>query len=531
VDADQRVNQQVLIVGAGPVGSVLALELAHHGVSSTLVERATAPSRYPKMDFINGRSMELLRRLALTEEIRENGVPPEYGLNFVWTKGTDEPPLSEWRYPSVTESDYRIRAVNDGSAPLESYQRLQGSQLEQILRRRAGEHPLVELREGTTFVTLEQHSCGVTAELVGPGGAQYRVHARYAVACDGGSSAVRAAVGVPMVQTAPSTWHRDIYFRSTDPVLRRHGHAFLTITSGGLTLVSRDEDQLWTGTFLVDDRTRDADPVTTLHLLFGAAFTVDEILNVTDWEGRLAVAQTYRRGNVFLAGDAAHQFYPTGGHGANAGLADAVNLGWKLAAVLGGWGGPALLDSYEAERRPVTLFNREMCADLLEVWRRFPQLVADGAPRAQIAGFLEQDRHQIDNEGVHFDYRYDTSPVIWCEDGPAPVWRWHRITPTTWPGARPPSMRVADGSALFDHCGIEFALVDCTGDGAGRALADRARERGIPLRHVVIDDVNVRARWERPLVLMRPDQHVAWRGDTAPDDCDAVLGRVVGAAS
>ncbi|MBV9312307.1 MAG: FAD-dependent monooxygenase [Pseudonocardia sp.] len=531
MDPDHQINQPVLIVGAGQVGSVLALELAHHGVASLLVERATAPSCYPKMDFINGRSMELLRRLDLIEEIRKNGVPPEYGLNFIWAEGTDEPPLSEWSYPSVTESEYRIQAVNDGSAPLEPYQRLPGSQLEQILRRRAADHPRVELREGTTFVQLEQHSSSVQAELSGPDGVPYHVLARYAVACDGASSAVRTAIGVPMVETAPPTMHRDVYFRSTDPVLRRHGHAFLTITAGGLTLVSHDEDHLWTGTFRVDDRTGDLDPVTTLHLLFGTAFTVDEVLNVTDWEGHLAVAETYRRGDVFLAGDAAHNFYPTGGHGANTGLADAVNLGWKLSAVLGGWGGSALLDSYEAERRPVALFDREMCANLLEVWQRFPQLVAGGAPQAQVTGFLEQDRDQINNEGVHFDYRYDTSPVIWCEDGPAPVWRWHRITPTTWPGARPPSLHMTDGSALFDHFGTEFALVDCTEHGAGHALADRAWERGIPLRHVVIDDVNIRVRWERLLVLIRPDQHVAWRGDTAPEDCDAVLARVLGAAS
>ena len=426
----------VVVVGAGPVGSVLALELAHHGVPSSLVERSGTVSRHPKMDFVNGRSMELLRRLDLTEEIRTRGVDPEHPFTFIWSRAFDEPPVSVWRYPSVTELREHGAERNDGSQPVEPYQRLQGSLLEEIVRRRAREHPLIDLREGWALVDLDEDADGVDAVLLDAAGTRHLRRARYLVGCDGANSTVRRLAEIPVSQTGPTTRHIDVYFRSTDPVLRRYGRAFLTIAAGGLTLVSRDERDTWTGTFqLLDAAAPVSDPVAAMHERLGVPFAVDEVLNVAEWEGRLAVADAYRRGPVFLAGDAAHQFYPTGGHGANTGVADTVDLGWKLAAVLGGWGGAGLLDSYQAERRPVALFNREMCANLLEVWRRFAQLVADGASAEHLAGFLEQDSYQIDNMGLHFGYRYDTSPIVCAEPGPPPRWHWRAITPTTWPGS------------------------------------------------------------------------------------------------
>lgn len=533
----------ILVVGAGPVGSVLAYELARHGTSCVVVERDAVPSRYPKMDFINGRSMELLRRLGVSREVRQHGVPPEHEMNFLWLDNPAVPPLSEWAHPSVSEEWQRIEAENDGTRPLEPYQRLLGSALEELLRWRGREHALIALREGWTVRGVEHPvdpSAGdaddhraapapTTVHLTDHEGRERRIAARYVVACDGGGGAVRRSLGIPVDQPRPSTRHRDVYFRSADPLLRKQGRAFLTITAEGLTLVSRDEDTLWTGTFLLDEETEAIDAVERMHQLYGAPFAIDEVLDVTDWEGRLAVAARYRDGNVFLAGDAAHQFYPTGGLGANTGLADAVDLGWKLAAVRDGWAHPGLLDSYEAERRPVALFNREMCANLLEVWMRFQQLAAGGASRSHLAGFLDQESHQIANDGVHFGYRYDDSPVVWHEEGPPPSWRWGRITPTTWPGARPPSVLLEDGSALFDRFGGWFTLVDTSGTGRGRELVDRAVARGVPVEYLPVDDLVVRARWEQPLALVRPDQHIAWRGDEAPADWDAVLDRVCGA--
>ena len=528
------ISTPVLIVGAGPVGAVLALELARHDIPCLLADRSATASRHPKMDYLNGRSMELLRRLGLTAEIRARGVAPEHRFNFIWSRDFNEPPIAVWDYASVTELSDRIAVVNDGTMPAEPYQRLQGSLLEEILRDRVRACPRVDFREGWEFLELTQDADGVTAQLADTAtGTRQRVRARFAVGCDGANSSVRDQLGVRVHELGAPTQHRDVFFRSSDPVLRRHGRAFLTIAAGGLTLVSRDEQNTWTGTVhLADDTARAADPIELMWRNLGTEFKVDEVLNIAEWEGHLGVAEEYRHGSVFLAGDSAHQFYPTGGHGANTGIGDAVDLGWKLAACLTGWGGPALLDSYAAERRPVALFNREMCASLLEVWLRFPRLVANGASRAHLAGFLANQTYQIDNVGIHFGNRYDSSPVI-CHDETcaAPPWEWRRISHEVWPGSRAPALRMADGGQLFDQFGTGFTLVDLSGAGSGATMSAAMASRGVPVAYLPVNDAHVARAWGRRLVLIRPDQHVAWRGDRMPEHMGAVIDRVTGVAA
>ncbi|MBZ4317866.1 FAD-dependent monooxygenase [Streptomyces huiliensis] len=528
----------VLIVGAGPVGSTLALELAHHGVACLLVERHGAPSPHPKMDFVNGRSMELFRRLGVADAVRDVGVPACHSFNFQWFRTFAEPPVEEWTHPSVSEVFARIAAVNDGTAPLEPYQRLPGNVLEELLRRRAGAQPLVELRTNTSLRELAPQPDGTVAATLTDmaTGEEYEVAARYVVGCDGANSTVRRGTSISVPTIGPETDHYDVYFRSTDPRLRPHGRFFLGISAKGATLVSRDERDTWTAFFpVLEDTDIERDPIGVLSRRLGTHITVEEILKVTRWRGRMGVADRYREDRVFLAGDAAHEFYPMGGHGANTGLGDAVDLGWKLAAVLRGWGGPALLDSYETERRPVALFNREMCFNLLEVWQRFPQLTAAGVPDSHLAGYLAQERFQIENTGIHFGYRYGSSPLVLTEDvgsDPPPDWRWTGITPSTWPGSRPPSVRLPDGTPLFDRLGREFTLVDFSGKGLGREAVPAADKRGLPLDVLSIDDGHARGVWECDLVLVRPDQHVAWRGDAPPTDWgkifDLVSGHTVG---
>lgn len=527
-----RDEARVLVAGAGPAGAMLALELARYGVRSLVVDRAAAPPLFPKMDYINARSVELLRRLGLADKVRAGAVPAQYDADFLWIADLDEPPIAVWRQPSPRRQAERYAAAADGTAAVEPYLRITGSLLEDVLRRELRAHPLVDFEEELELTGLEQDAQGVTAELADRRDATdrgRRVRADYLVGCDGGGSAARRSLGIGLPVSGPSSSRCSVYFRSSDPLLRRHGRAFITTSARGITLVSRDEGELWTASFQIPDGTRfEGDPVAALSEKLGERIDVDEVLTVSHWTGTLAVADRYREGRVFLAGDSAHQFYPFGGHGANTGIADAVDLGWKLAARLGGWGGEALLDSYEDERRPVALFNKEMSGNLLEVWRRFGQLARDGASREQLAGFLERESYQVDNRGIHFGHRYHRSKVIAFADGPAPPWEWTGISPALWPGGRVPAVRLADGSELFDWFGSALTLVDLSGRAAGAPLAKLAAEQGVPLDHVMLEDPAVRAVWATDLVLVRPDQHAAWSGDRLPQDLSALLDLVLG---
>jgi hypothetical protein len=265
-----------------------------------------------------------------------------------------------------------------------------------------------------------------------------------------------------------------------------------------------------------------------LRAQLGLEFDVDELLSVASWENRLAVARKYRRGNVFVAGDAAHQFFPSGGHGANTGIGDAVDLGWKLAAVINGWADERLLDSYEQERRPVALFNREMCFNLMEVWRRFIFLNRDGASKATLAGYLEHQSFHGNNLGIHLGYRYGGSAVVASDGTPEPPWHSDHYVPSTWPGSRLPSIRTASGAEVYDQLGPGFTLIDLSTSGAGRPLVEAARKLELPLRWVQLRDAHVASVYERPLILVRPDHHVAWRGNDASPDPTSVLAYAVG---
>jgi 2-polyprenyl-6-methoxyphenol hydroxylase-like FAD-dependent oxidoreductase len=521
----------VLVVGAGVVGAVLALELARNGVPCLVVERLGEPLRAPRTYQLNSRSMELLRRFDLADPVRKRGVDPDDSTDVLWTQGFAEPPVLVWHYPSVNQLRRRYAAVNDGTAPVEPYQRVSGAMLEVLGRERMRQEELVDLREGSRVTDIELLPDGAEVVIDNGAGHTYPVRVRYVAACDGTDSGLRRKLEIPMEDHGPRQRYRSVHFRSSDPTLRSFGIAYTTITADGVVLVSHGDGDEWTGTVPVADGSRLADPILAIRSSLGVGFQVDEIYAVTDWEGSISVAKVYRKGPVYLAGDSAHAFPSAGGYGENTGIADAIDLGWKLAASINGWGGPYLLDSYERERRPVALFNREVSADLMEVGRRFTRLALSGASREQLAGILEQDVHRIDDLGVQFGYRYDGSPVVCHEKGDAPTWQWRRVTASTFPGVRAPAVRLANGRQLFDEMGPGFTLVDLTGYCLGKPLVQEARRRGIPMVHLPVDDAAVRACYERDLVLVRPDHYVAWRDDSAPDFLGAILDRVTGHAA
>ncbi len=519
----------VVVVGAGPVGSILALELARHGVRSILVERRLEPSSHPKMDFVNSRSMEFLHRLGLADRLWGDGVPTDQDFRFIWTASFGDDLIADWSSASVDDLRREMARVNDGTLPRVPYLRVIGSRLEQITRRACLDSPLIDLRLGTTFEALDQDGSGVTVTITDETGRSASVRGSYLVGCDGSGSRVRDALGIHNDEIGPVSQNCNVYFRSNDPRLLKYGRFFLSVVGSGVTLVTRDGGDTWTGVFpRFDGAPFTDDPLPVLWRMIGLDFVVDEVLSVANWENRLAIATTYREGRAFIAGDSAHQFFPSGGHGANTGIGDAIDLGWKLAATLSGWADPDLLLSYEIERRPVAQFNREMCFSLMEVWRRFIFLNKDGATSSQIAGYLHQQKFHANNLGIHLGYRYRQSPAICPDTDPEPAWHSDRLVASSWSGSRAPSMRKADGTEIYDLLGPEFTLLDFSRDGAGESLAHAASSLGVPLCWITLDEPLLATTYERALVLIRPDHHVAWRGDEPPADAVRTLAGLVG---
>jgi hypothetical protein len=270
------------------------------------------------------------------------------------------------------------------------------------------------------------------------------------------------------------------------------------------------------------DDTAATDPARLLRDRLGNDLDGPDVLGVTQWDDGLGVASHFRRGTTFLAGQAAHRFHPPSGR-VDTCVGDAVDLGWKLAAAVAGWAGPALLASYEDERRQRALVDRELLVRALETRRRFGRLAAAGASADFLAGFLRQEPPQLDPAGSVGSGAYPRSPVLWQERTVARPGR-----PGVRLGVRPPAVRLAGGEPLLDRLGPQFTLVDLTGTSTGRPLVAAARGRGVPMTHLSVADVAVRASWASRLVLVRPDQHVAWHADRSPSDWEAVLDVVTG---
>jgi 2-polyprenyl-6-methoxyphenol hydroxylase-like FAD-dependent oxidoreductase len=511
-------------VGAGVAGCVLALELAHHGVPSIVVERASRPRRHSDLSLLTGRSMELLRRLGLAEQIRRHGIDPDRTAGVVWSRRLDQPPVLVSEVPSVNQLRHTYAMITDGSTPVEPYLLLPGTGLGAALCDAVRSHPLIDLREGWTFTDLRLEPDGTVATVLEAGaGVRHLIEARYLAGCDGAQSTVRRCLGVPMQQfSAPASYYT-VYFRSGD-LAGRSDHPAVFIAEG-LTVTPGDDPDLWTGHLPVGpDEPTVIDAGKLLHERLGVGTEAPEVLGVVQWDDALGVAAAYRRGAAYLAGESAHRFAPQGGT-VDTCIGDAVDLGWKLAATINGWGGPSLLSSYEDERRRRALLDRELLARTRETRRRFRRLSAAGASREFLADVLRQEPPQMDPSGTGLADGQTPSSVVWRDPRVSPG---GRCPPVTAPGARPPAMRLTGGGELFDRFGPQFTLVDLTDDATGTPLVASAKARGIPMTHLAVTDAAVRTGWENGLVLVRPDQHIAWRTDGTRSDWDLVLDVVTG---
>lgn len=516
----------VLVAGGGPVGLTLARELARRGIDCLLVERNATTTRHPKMDNTNVRSMELFALSGLEPQLRAVAVPESHPFDVAWVTTMTGHQLTRFAYPSPAEDRQRHRAMNDGAQPFSPPMRVSQAEIEPVLKRALEDETLAEVRFGTALGDLTQDGDGVTATIRDQdSGRTELVHARFLVGCDGGNSTVRAALGIGLDGRANIMPRFMTHFRTDDPearsLLQRWGQTWHYQSVHG-TLIAQNDVDTWTLHTRYPTNERDAaDPSALVARFVGKPIPL-EILVANPWSPHLLVAQEAARDRVFLAGDAGHQYIPTGGYGMNTGIGDAYTLGWQIAATLRGFGGPGLLAAYAAERLPVWRRNlegsRRHNETRVEIASLYGGLNDQDEPACALVTTEIARIGNAENEslGLELGYHYAGSPIVAAEPGAEAPSDPYCYQPNTLPGARLPSLYLEDGRSVFAALGRWFTIL-ALDDADPAPLVEAARARAVPVTVVRTNDPHARAIYGADLLLVRPDQHVAWRGSREAD--------------
>lgn len=517
---------EVAVVGGGPVGLGLAIELGQRGIAVALIEQSTILHQVPKGQNLTQRTMEHLRAWGVEDEVRRARLmPPGYPSVGVNSYGTL---LSEHAHPWFRRSavDPYYFATNE---------RLPQYLTEEKLRHRVGELASVRSLFGVSVTRVAQDDDEVVVSTD-----RGEVRALFAVGCDGSHSKVRSEVGIGEVRSDHERLMALVVFRSTELhrlVEDRFGEAaFFNVLHPDLDGYWRflgrvDVGETWFFHAPVppDSTDESLDYRGLLHAAVGASFDL-ELEHLGFWRLRVAIADSYRKGRVFLAGDAAHSHPPYGGYGINTGFEDARNLGWKLAAVLQGWGGAGLLDSYEAERRPVF---ESTARDFIEAFiERDREFIGRYDPRVDEAEFARawEERRKRSNRGVsQFEPHYEGSPIVVGTEGGRPgAGGEHQFRPRPGHHLSPPDARRSYDD-LFEALGPGFTLILPTDDeGVGARFQAAAADRGVPMKVLTPETSPSVGAFDRAPILVRPDHFVSWVGDGSAVHPAEVIDRSVG---
>lgn len=529
-------DTEVLIVGAGPVGLTLSIDLGKRGINCILIEKNDAPLGYPKMERCNPRTMEIFRRLGLADMVRAVGYPPDWPMDTYLVFDLMRPPSFKMAHPTVAEAKARRDAATDGSMPLEPYQIISQYTLEPLLKSVAEQIPSVAVKFGHEFLSYTQNVDSVTAQVRKTNGQALSIRSRYIVGCDGGSSAVRKQLGFKMegephlLEMRQALFHCPELYDKVRAPRARHYHR---IDDHWTLMIVQDSRKHFTLHAVVE---KDDDMASLFETIVGTPVQY-EMLHCAKWVQRLLLAEHYLQGRAFIAGDAAHLVIPTGGLGMNTGVGDAIDISWKLAATLRGWGGPNLLPSYEAERRPVGAINVKASgggtAGRMKWRAAYRPNIEDGTPdgKAALANLLEIAKEEAPKSfrviGAELGYRYAGSPVI-CDEPGGPEPNIEDYVPTSWPGARLPHVWLEPGKiSVHDRIGDGFTLLRLGRDeAAASALRKAFGAIRAPFSVLDIDNDAARCVYGFDYLLVRPDLHVVWRGDNLPREPEG-LARIV----
>lgn len=532
----------VVIIGGGPVGCALAIDLRQRGIDCVVIERETGISYVMRAMNNDMRTMEHFRRWGVADQLRaESRMPSEWQRDLVFCASLNGPELGVHRAYGFRPEDAAALAAEPGQPMPQKY-------TTRTLHRRAEELGAV-MATGWQCTNLEQSDDGVLVDIVDVDDPTqlHRIRGTFAAGCDGGRSIVVELAGITRSGAGGLGKHLHVMAHVPDLITAAKvtpASFFVIFNSevGGLAIPSDvDELNMHIAGFAVDEDTSDLDLTSLVTAVVGRDDASVEITSVGPYVIHQLVADNYRAGRVFIAGDAAHLFCPFGGFNMNTGISDVANLGWKLAANVQGWGGDALLESYSAERRPIAQANSAQAT--LNVERLTEAVSAvlgsgmpqDESPEADVArhelGQQLYDRtfNEWNTAGVVLDQRYTASPVIVDDGRQVPAWDPTVYLASAKPGHRAPHVMTAEGRPLYDSFGTGFTLLAAGAlDNDVERISSAAQARGVPLLVVQTDDPRVREVYETPLCIIRPDQHVAWRGESAPGDIGAVLDTVCG---
>ncbi len=534
----------VLVVGAGPVGLVASIDLAQRGVDVMVVDRReTFDPLTVRCNHIAARTMETFRRLGLAEDVRAAGFRDDFPHNVaIRLTGTGEE-MARIRIPGRKGRRTGERGPDTDWPTPEPPHRMNQIFLEPVMQAHAERTDGLRLNLGHDVTDLREQEDSVTATVRTADDEAHEIVCQYLIGCDGGSSLVRKRMGARLtgdevVQRVQSSF---IHAPGLTAAMRG-GEAWSMLCinprrSGTIYTIDNDDR------FLVHNYLRpgeddfeavDRDACLRTILGVGEDFRYT-MLRVEDWIGRRLVADKIREGRVFLAGDAAHIWVPMGGYGMNAGIADAACLSWQVAARLAGWGGPVMLDAYSAERLPITEqvshFAMRTAETMIRNRAAVPPDLEDDTPEGAAArakfGRNSRDLNvpQYCCAGLNFGYFYDRSPIIVHDGDPAPAYSMGEYTPSTVPGCRMPHVFLPDGASLYDRLGPDYTLVRVGGGNGGETLKRKADAAGVPMKVI---DVPPSPEHDHALILVRPDQHIAWRGNADPDDPRAVIATISG---
>lgn len=523
----------VLIVGGGPVGLSLALELRYQGINCILIEQSDGSVNDPKVSSIGHRSMELCRRWGIARSIREVGFPSDHIQDIAWVTTVGGHEIFRVKFPaSAMRAQPNYTPEPDQVCPQNDFTPIFLQALQQ--------DPTQPLHLCSRLDRFKQTDDGIVAQVTQHEQTQ-TIQAQYLVACDGARSSTRQACGIDSQKYHDTSVFQSLVFRApklAEQLGDRNAMVFYLVNPTlQEPLRAVDGKGLYRLILKPHADGTPRDPQEAIR----AAFAIDtpiEIVSNVPWHLSHRVIKHYRQGRIFFAGDAAHTLSPSGGFGMNTGIGDALDLGWKLAATLKGWAGDSLLDTYEIERRPIAVRNLEEAnANLQRTQNRVipPAIVLDSPEgeqiRQQMAMGMERSgvRREFDAPGVHLGFRYE-SPIVVSEANP-PTNNPFEWAQTSYPGCRAPHRWLEPEKSTLDLFGHGFVLMSFHPDSLCDRFQTACQSLGVPLTVHQFDRPELAELYERWQVLVRPDGHVAWRGDRLPEDPELLINQVRGCSS